>query len=114
MDPEIEFGDGAVVDKKFFVWRDRDGRNHDITRMDTDYMFNVVCMIWNNLRPDKPTQQDFNRYSFGKFYEKAYLSKALSEMIKEMVKREDDLSTKQRVTLKFILAVIKIEAAERS
>lgn len=96
-----------------FIWRDGQGMNHAVSQMDTDYLFRCVGMIWNNARPDRPINRDFKRYSFNpRTHSADYLSRALGAMLAELFRREEYLSQKQLSSIRYILTVANIDAAQ--
>lgn len=97
----------AKADKQIFIWRAQGGARIGLDNMDTDHMFNTVCMIWNNTFPDTPTKDDFKRYNFSKAYTPQYLAQALREMLFELFDRQDQLTEYQRGRLEFMLETIR-------
>jgi hypothetical protein len=70
-----------------FQWRDRKGNFHFPHLMETRHLFYTVRMIWNHTMPYKI--HPYIRYSFGKFYTKAYMVMTVKVMVRELSRRHD-------------------------
>ena len=80
---------GQYYPEKCFAWRDSSGTFHDIARMETRHLFNVLVMIWNHTMPDDAKTHDYKRYSFSAFYAPRYMQSAIKAILPELSARLD-------------------------
>lgn len=72
-----------------FQWRERTGDLHNIKDMTTSHLFFTLRMIWNHSVPRDMQIEPYKKYHFSSFYTVEYLTKAVREISRELVKRDD-------------------------
>lgn len=75
--------------KKRFQWRDREGNWHYPENMSTKHLFFTLRMIWNHSVTDEFQIEPFRRYNFGATYTQQYMAEAVTNICKELSKRND-------------------------
>jgi len=91
--PEAVIGHGALVEG--FRWRTQQGERIAPADMRTGHLFYTLRMIWNNhVAPEKRVGK-VALYSFGPTYTPAYFEDAITNLAREVVRR-DDLAAWQR------------------
>lgn len=98
---EKKWRERANVPARQFTWIDRYKERHRLCDMETKYVFNVVCMIWNHAMPEEAwTRQDHFRYYFtSRPFSKEYMAQAIREMLPELLWHRQDVTPYQRETL---------------
>lgn len=79
--------DNAVVDE--YKWRDARGKFHRVDDMETRHLFHVVRMVWDHSMPTMYQTRFPKRYTFGEFYNEAYMALTVRLMIPTLFTRRD-------------------------
>lgn len=69
-------------------WKDQAGALHYVNEMETRHLYYVLRMIWNHSMPHK-IGKGFKRYHFSSFYSREYMGRAILEIGRELLTREN-------------------------
>ncbi len=77
------------ISKDSFLWRMSNGKMILVSEMDTQHLFNVLKMIWNNICPENWEVGDVRKYRFNSFYTQTYFLESFSKIMSEVSTRND-------------------------
>ena len=78
---------------KDFIWRNRFGEEIPLLGMDTNYLYNTVKMIWNNVIAPQHSFRDIIAWSFSnKDYPPDYLRETFRLGFAELKSRNEEVS----------------------
>ena len=72
-----------------FMWKDSKEIFYRPEDMKTKHIFFTLRMIWNHAVPKDMQILPYKKYSFGSFYTKEYIKRAIKDLLSELSKRDD-------------------------
>ncbi len=73
-----------------FKWRDRKGKTHLVSNMETRHLFYTLRMIWNHSAPINLRLEPYQKYFFSPSkYSATYIRKAAKHIFLELSRRTD-------------------------
>lgn len=82
-----------------FKWKTKNNQFLLPRKMETRHLFYTLRMIWNHTMPEQARLNPYRHYRFGDFYSIEYIQKAIINIGRELLGR-DDLTPRQESDLR--------------